>query len=655
MRGDGNGFTERSLEVSVPGKSFVISCKGFTDCLTRYFNTVGSKEGWTPSTFVSSRSTRHKNEGNPTEQRPEDFMDEEDLANAEEDRRVQINAGYAALGSTEGEVPQRAAFMDLFHVPGETMGMKLMKRMGWREGQGVGPKVLRTARLGEGLSDVAGQHLFAPENTRTILFIRKDDYRGLGSDNQQPKSEKVANRQDEPGSGDDVVFGTSKALPKKKKGQVRGGIGVGILNDTGSDDEDPYEIGPRISYSKVIGGDKKKKRPVVIGTLKPVFVSKKAQAVKAAAGFRKCHDGRLPLDGFILSSGVGSMTSSNLAEQYKPSEVPLDWQSSKTSVTKTETTPFVSTADAAKVASLDVRSRAALLGETPLLGKSVFDFLTPAARQRIAASSGKTNLPDAHGEVPSGYVSRRDNGAYLIADRLPKIGADAAVAALNRGSSGWMPYADDEAKRGRYKAYLENQAGMTENLPVRAPGVTSDDWIKELEEFAHCAQIFRPVSGMMATRFTSSSSSLPGQPGPGDITLLRKPAAIQADPAEAAAKMGMFGRLTRSEEDFYPTRLLCKRFGVPAPGHVQPDEMKEPTEIPKTESQRSAHCGVEESMSEYSKTRNKPGSSKPSETAGPATNEPLISEALLGERPGDDVFRAIFGDSDDDDEGPLDE
>ena len=44
-----------------------------------YFNTVGSKEGWTPATFVSSRSNRAKY----AQQRPEDFMDTEDRAEAE--------------------------------------------------------------------------------------------------------------------------------------------------------------------------------------------------------------------------------------------------------------------------------------------------------------------------------------------------------------------------------------------------------------------------------------------------------------------------------------------------------------------------------------------------------------------------------------------
>ncbi|XP_016522208.1 G patch domain-containing protein 1-like [Poecilia formosa] len=38
-----------------------------------YFNTVGSKEGWTPSTFVSSRQQKAEKH----HARPEDFMDEE--------------------------------------------------------------------------------------------------------------------------------------------------------------------------------------------------------------------------------------------------------------------------------------------------------------------------------------------------------------------------------------------------------------------------------------------------------------------------------------------------------------------------------------------------------------------------------------------------
>ncbi|TRY65140.1 hypothetical protein DNTS_022290, partial [Danionella cerebrum] len=40
-----------------------------------YFNTVGSKEGWTPTAFVSSRQQKAERQN----ARPEDFMDEEDF------------------------------------------------------------------------------------------------------------------------------------------------------------------------------------------------------------------------------------------------------------------------------------------------------------------------------------------------------------------------------------------------------------------------------------------------------------------------------------------------------------------------------------------------------------------------------------------------
>jgi G patch domain-containing protein 1 len=84
-----------------------------------YFNTVGSKEGtfisisltlvfydrifsgWTPSTFVSSRSDRAKQKGS----RPEDFMDEEDLAELREGQKlVDTNDEMDLLGGTQAEL-----------------------------------------------------------------------------------------------------------------------------------------------------------------------------------------------------------------------------------------------------------------------------------------------------------------------------------------------------------------------------------------------------------------------------------------------------------------------------------------------------------------------------------------------------------------------
>ncbi|KAG8221066.1 hypothetical protein J3R82DRAFT_2581 [Butyriboletus roseoflavus] len=59
-----------------------------------YFNSVGSKEGWTPSTFVSSRSDRAKAQT----ARPEDFMDE-DLTELRADQK--LVGGHDEMESSE--------------------------------------------------------------------------------------------------------------------------------------------------------------------------------------------------------------------------------------------------------------------------------------------------------------------------------------------------------------------------------------------------------------------------------------------------------------------------------------------------------------------------------------------------------------------------
>ncbi|OBT80081.1 hypothetical protein VF21_01136 [Pseudogymnoascus sp. 05NY08] len=633
-----------------------------------YFNTVGSKEGWTPSTFVSSRSSRKNGETKIIERRPEDFMDEEDLADAEEHQRVLTAGDFSALGSTEGEVMKRGGYMDLFKTEGETMGVKLLKKMGWREGQGVGPKIRRAARLGMEISSAGQpqeQHLFAPDNTPMITFIRKIDHKGLGFAGSAKLGEENQNNVvSKPEVDRGEVFGTTRPMTTKKaKKAVRGGIGMGVLNDTGSDDEDPYEIGPKISYNKVIGGDKKKKNPVISGAAKPVFISKKAAAARASLGFRKCHDGRLPLDGFVLGNGTDSVDVTSM-DKYRPVEVPPDWTSAKTTTAVPGASDYVSTADAARASTLDPKSRAALLGEAPLPGKSVFDFLSKSARDRIASASGKTNLPAALGEVPEGYVPPPERRRESPGGQIPNIDIDVAVAALGRSGSGWMPYSDNEEKRSRYKIYLEIQAGIRDGLPEKEPGVAKEDWIRELQEFAHSAQIFKPMTGMMATRFTSSSSAPTASEGaankPG--TLLSKPQPKQEDPAEAAAKAGMFGRLTRSEEDFYPTRLLCKRFGVRPPAHVQPDPENERAggkdSGPATNTGQPPRASELISKSDIDDLiRESGGRNQHFQTATGGDVILLIerprevvvdterNEALEGERPEEAVFKSIFGDA----------
>lgn len=610
-------------------------------------------------------------------------MDEEDLADAEEARKIHTAEAFAGLGAASTDVARTHGLAGVFRVQGETMGAKLLKKMGWKEGQGIGPKVRRKANLDvaseTGANYKSDTYLFAPENVAMVGFVRKMDRKGLGHGGQsklaplassEPKRLGQLDDEDDDDGGASLgrPRGSISLVPKKKERNARGGIGIGVLNDTGSDDEDPYEIGPRISYNRILGGDKKrKKKDTSITTsvnpsvkAKPVFMSKKTTLARVALGVRKCHDGRLPLEGFMFGQDPDpSISMINADGKYPPPAIPPDWKSGKLPKGGSDQSNFVSTANAAKASTLDHKSRAALLGEKQLPGKSVFDFLSSSARGKIAAVTGKANLPQAKGEIPEGYGLSEEEKKQEFLKQIPELDKQSAVAAITRGAAGGGPYGDNESKRSRYRAYLEHEAGFGTELPTKPPHMAKNEWLQEFNEFYNVARIFRPMTGTMASRFTTSSTTSPlasgsdGKANPAD--LLFKPPAKPEDPAEAAARMGMYGHMTRSVHEFMPTRLLCKRFNVKPPAHTQPEEStNSKTPAPHTGlspmnwEPRGADTGSGINNGEELLTE---AGSQPST---PRTKEASVdaskNEALEGKRAGEEVFKAIFGNSSDDEE-----
>ncbi|KAK5674212.1 hypothetical protein LTS10_013049 [Elasticomyces elasticus] len=545
-----------------------------------YYNTVGSKEGWTPSTFISSRDKGkdgRKDGGKVVGggQRVEDFMDAEDLAERESTQTLEVEGGFAGLGGgSVGKDAPGGMFGDLFRPTGEErMGVRLLQRMGWRAGQGIGPKIRRKAQ-GDAKGD---DHFFAPENVEIMILDRKTDRKGLGFAGEGALAGGGEDEDDERDARILSQSSRSRILVNKPgpgKLTKKSSLGVGVLNDTGSDDDDPYAIGPLIRYNRIIGGDKKKK-----AVTKP---SKKLTQ-RPTTTTRKCHDLRPPLSGFVLSLAPLSISDSN---PYPPPSVPEDWVSSKqpSSTTDTSNPPISnmpSTADAARASTLNPTSRALLLGEETLKGKSVFDFLSPAARSKLSTASGIPNLPAAGSEgAPAGFVSNPTDRQRTLWDLVPPLSRETAVAALHRANTtGWMPYSEDEGKRGRYRYFLELRAGEVSNLPERAAGMGLEAWRGEMREFAQAAEVFKPISGLMATRFTSSTaaprlaSDAPGDAGKGGGGKDGEKVGGKAvEPAEQAARLGLFGPLTRGRVGWAPTRLLCKRFNVRPPAGVDPGE-----------------------------------------------------------------------------------
>jgi G patch domain-containing protein 1 len=631
-----------------------------------YFNTVGSKEGWTPATFVSSRSNRAKDQ--KPQQRPEDFMDEEDLAAQEESRQFSTADAFSGLGSTVGDSMRRDALVDLVR-PYNSIGVRLLQKMGWKEGQGIGPRIKRKAHLKDGQAIEQNTHWFAPDNTKMISFYRKTDTKGLGFTGEAALpsvDSRNSNRRDE--DDDASILARSKSkLNQSSKATKKASFGVGVLNDTGSDDEDPYSMGPKISYNRSIRGLKKTKKPKAglvtssnpLLSTKPIFVSKK----KFTTNLRKCHDGRLPLDGFILSPTPLTLS---ISTKYAPPKVPPDWKSTKIPISSSpsdhssSTTNYQSTTDKAKASTLNPSSRAQLLGETPLPSKSVFSYLTPSARDRLVTVTNNPLLPAAGSEpVPEAYRLSDTEKAKSLWSRVPKVDTGVAKSALDR--VGFMPYADDKAKRARYRAFLESAAHQSGEMPPRKDGHTLDEWVAEIREFAQAAMVFRPMVELMASRFTSSGSSGPKfeggeDPQAGENMLLRAPTKKPGDPAEAAAKMGIFGPLTRSIGKFTPTRLVCKRFGVKVPENgagLEEDEaitVEEPVSNQMLEKMRMETMGrgpvvIGREHETYTESPPVLSESRKEEAIDVEKNE-----ALEGERPGDAVFKAIFGSDDEDDD-----
>jgi G patch domain-containing protein 1 len=144
---------------------------------------------------------------------------------------------------------------------------------------------------------------------------------------------------------------------------------------------------------------------------------------------------------------------------------------------------------------------------------------------------------------------------------------------------------------------------------------------------------------------------------------LSKPKAKPEDPAEAAAKLGMFGPLTRSVITFYPTRLLCKRFDVSMPMHevagdsgsgngrasAAPEPGFAATQFKSFTSAGFQHKEAAEVNQKEAETPVGQQAIPSSLKSEPEVVDPDRNEALEQDRPGLAVFKAIFGSDDEDD------
>lgn len=294
--------------------------------------------------------------------------------------------------------------------------------------------------------------------------------------------------------------------------------------------------------------------------------------------------------------------------------------------------------------------RGNLLGETPLPAapRSVFDFMSKKDRERLQKIAA-----GVHEKPPATEI------AY------PQLDGHIAHAALK----GYQPFAADPAKHARYVVYLESQAdasGQAPHLQAQS-GQSVSAFNKELEDYAKAAAMFKPMSDAMAGRFTTAAHVEQAKNVPeGLIFIKAEPDAVdmtketaeeskteeELSPKAQAARVGMFGALTREVKPWRPDRLLCKRFGVKEPElHASETDQSTQKTAADTYTKTDLEVAVAAERAHAEQERAAAGNG-PRDLAnvGLGEDETQGRDTLTYERPAMDVFKAIFA-SDDEDSG----
>lgn len=566
-----------------------------------YFNTVGTKEGWTPSAFISSRQKR----ADRTVLGPEDFMDEEDLsefgiaprditttddfASKAKDR---IKEKARQIAGVVAAIPGTSAFDDLIGPSKITIGVELLRKMGWKEGQGIGPRVKRKPRrqkpdpevkiygcalppgLSEGSEDEEDEYqpenvTFAPKDVMPVDLTPKENVHGLGYKGLDPSQALfgasgrehlnlfAADSQD-PSS----LIGDVRNNRQRKLGITGQAFGVGALEE---EDDDIYATEALSKYDTVLK-DEEPGDGLYGWTAPKEYRSKKRSETEVK------YIGKI-LDGFSLASKPSAPNKiylpPDLPRNYRPVHyfrpvIAAGSENCHLQKVLEESTGKLGSDTAQGRHALNASQRREQLGETVLKGPapSVLEYLSEKDRERLKEVKQATEQQMKAKMLPqqprnSRFQPASPNDASQKWQML--LGGQLA----NAGSSDFKPFARDPEKQKRYESFVKSlkQGEKVDTLErYLDPSMTEWERGREQEEFFRAAMFYKSSNSVLASRFTRAKYE-------DDVDKVEVPRDQEndIDDKESAVKMKMFGKLTRDKFEWHPEKLLCKRFNVPDP------------------------------------------------------------------------------------------
>ncbi|XP_054736155.1 G patch domain-containing protein 1 homolog [Anastrepha obliqua] len=581
-----------------------------------YWNTVGSQEGWTPATFKSSRSEKAANR---LQQRPDDFMDDEDRGEfGIAPQRLQTRSEYTSfepeeskkrklMAPSSGSIPGKPVLEQLLAPRNIKIGERILKSMGWRPGQGIGPrqtlkekKMTRSrnhremyvmkqygyqpkAPISESLghSDDAGGEeessdeeldkiTFAPDDYEPYVCIAKKDRFGVNYQGGLSRDAVLSNAPAAATSNRHInLFEPAlEAMGKNnKKISFKGqAFGVGALEE---EDEDIYARDDMSRYDFSLDDHKPKKRKVI--NEQDQLIVEGFLASKIPLKITKPENPLVP-ESFIPRNWLERRSRFQPIDAKKAEELELYFK--KVELSKNRLNP-------------DERSE--LLGETQSMEENPttstcvrqeqaqkqtqpkIDF-NPLQENKTVRGVGVEILPEKARlmlerlEQKNRFTRASDNmpdGSDDLKEVMKQVYDESKKS--DTTSTMFKPFLHDEQKQRRYEEFLLAKVNTEEEITCflnKIQPVHLSGWDREMEkkEFIQASKIFKPLDGLMSERFISEAN----------IQAEHKPLEISQTCSFTPKKI----TVERSRSMWKPHPLLCKRYNIAEPygGHIEEEK-----------------------------------------------------------------------------------
>jgi hypothetical protein len=319
---------------------------------------------------------------------------------------------------------------------------------------------------------------------------------------------------------------------------------------------------------------------------------------------------------------------------------------------------------------MTAEDRGRLLGETPLPK-------TEDAKSVMAGDQKAGSAREALG-VPGPVTEKPKSVLDMIAPEDRARLQTALAGTFTKGASQDMdyenpetfkPFSEDPAKQARYEAFLQARSVGGLRKPERNNGMSEEERLREKEEFEMTAQMVQqglrpkpppspahPALAFLGDRFAPAGEAPEAAPGSSRGSLMDVVAAMQASAAAKVAKK--FPR--REVEEWRPAPLVCRRFNIldpfagKAPAPVKPRSQIDSLALLMPQFGQDVNPDfAPEKKSEQLALPALPGVGE----YPPEARDVLLEEGSGQEPPAlgidkpIDLFKAIFSDSEDEEEG----